>query len=136
MNMKAHVELLGWINVIGGLIGSFVGIAVFTVLMVVAPISGDADAMVILPVVAFIVGGFLLVVNLPSVIAGIGLLRFAPWSRTLAIVMAVLGLFNFPIGTLVAIYAFWVLTNQEVAELLAAPSQPKNTVIAKELSTP
>jgi hypothetical protein len=132
--MKVHVELLGWINVIGGLIGSFVGIAIFVTLMIVAPISGDANAMVVLPAVAFIVGGFLLVLSVPSLVAGVGLLKFAPWSRTLAIVMAVVSMFIFPIGTLIAIYAFWVLTNQEATELLTAKAQPKNAAIVKELS--
>ncbi len=45
--------------------------------------------------------------------AGVGLLQYRDWARTLAIIMAVFLLFHFPIGTAIAIYAFWVLFSRE-----------------------
>ena len=48
---------------------------------------------------------------------GIGLLQYRSWGRVVAIVMAVLLVFNFfPVGLILAIYAFWVLFSQEGQE--------------------
>ena len=45
--------------------------------------------------------------------AGVGLLEYRSWARVFAIVMAVFLVFHFPIGTAIAVYAFWVLFSQE-----------------------
>ena len=48
--------------------------------------------------------------------AGIGLLQYRSWGRILAIIMSILILFKFPLGTAIAIYAFWVLFSEEGRE--------------------
>ena len=53
-----------------------------------------------------------------GVLVGIGLLKRKPWARVLALVVAVFALFSFPIGTIIAIYSFWVLTREETQQLL------------------
>jgi hypothetical protein len=53
----------------------------------------------------------------PAIIAGIGLLSYQPWSRILTIVLSVLGLLNFPIGTVLGVYGLWVLFNSEAVRL-------------------
>jgi hypothetical protein len=40
----------------------------------------------------------------------------------LAIVVAILGLINFPIGTLVGVYALWVLMQEQATAYFATPS--------------
>jgi hypothetical protein len=42
-------------------------------------------------------------------VAGWGLLERRPWARTLAIVVAVIALFNPILGTILGIYTLWVL---------------------------
>ncbi len=118
--MKTHVELLGLVNIVSGLLDELVALFILTVFFVLAPTTGDTTGSVALIVIGLGVGGFLLVLGIPNVIAGIGLLRFRSWSRILALIVAVLGFFNFPLGTLTAIYAAWVLTNDETARLLGA----------------
>jgi ABC-type glycerol-3-phosphate transport system permease component len=44
-----------------------------------------------------------------AVLAGYSLLNRKPWGRMLAIVLAVLALFKFPVGTALGIYTLWVL---------------------------
>ena len=41
--------------------------------------------------------------------AGVGLLQHKSWGRVLAIIMSIVMLFKFPIGTAIGIYALWVL---------------------------
>jgi hypothetical protein len=63
---------------------------------------------------------FLLATSLPGLIAGIGLLKYRPWARILAIVVAVINLIHIPFGTAIGIYALWVLFNKETEQLFAA----------------
>ena len=44
-----------------------------------------------------------------GLIVGWGLLERQPWARTLALVLAVIGLFEPPFGTALGVYTFWVL---------------------------
>jgi hypothetical protein len=62
---------------------------------------------------------FLVLTSLPGVIAGVGLLKFRPWARILAIVVAIINLIHIPIGTAVGIYALWVLLSGETERLFS-----------------
>jgi hypothetical protein len=75
-----------------------------------------------------VIGLCLAAVAAGVIAAGIGLLQYRDWARTLAIIMAVLLLFHFPIGTAVAIYAFWVLFSREGEEYYKARSAGTMTV--------
>ena len=63
-----------------------------------------------------------------GIIAGIGLLKFQQWARILALVLAVLHVLSFPIGTALAIYAFWVLLKPETTPLFERPTVAVTTV--------
>jgi hypothetical protein len=65
---------------------------------------------------------FLLVVSLPGLIAGFGLLAYKPWARILALVLSVINLIHIPFGTVVGIYGLWVLLNKETERLFNRPS--------------
>ncbi len=56
-----------------------------------------------------VIGVGLLVLAIAGLIAGWGLLERRPWARTLAIVLAVISLFNPILGTALGIYTLWVL---------------------------
>ncbi|GEN08025.1 hypothetical protein SAMN05443572_106553 [Myxococcus fulvus] len=49
----------------------------------------------------------ILVYCLPGLFTGIGLLKRRTWSRVLALVLGILNLANFPLGTCLGIYALW-----------------------------
>jgi hypothetical protein len=48
-----------------------------------------------------------------AILVGISLLNRKPWGRTLAIVVSILALFRFPIGTALGIFTLWVLAPTE-----------------------
>ena len=58
------------------------------------------------------------VISLPGIIAGIGLIKFKQWGRILGLIVAVVNLFSFPVGTAISIYALWVLLSQETNQYL------------------
>ena len=47
--------------------------------------------------------------GLLGLVAALGLLKRAPWARTLLLLVAFLSLFELPFGTALAIYTLWVL---------------------------
>jgi len=63
----------------------------------------------------------LLIIGLPQILAGWGLLNYRPWARILTIVISVLHLFSFPLGTALGIYGLWVLLKPETEALFRQP---------------
>jgi hypothetical protein len=54
-----------------------------------------------------------LLISLPGLIAGVGLLTFQPWARILAIVISAIELPAFPFHTALGVYGLWVLLSNE-----------------------
>jgi hypothetical protein len=68
-----------------------------------------------------VITGIVLVISLPGLIAGIGLLSFQPWARILTIVLSVIELPGFPFHTALGIYGLWALLSNEGAALFNRP---------------
>jgi hypothetical protein len=123
--METHVKVLAVLNIIGGAIGIacalFLGVIMGGAAAVVGA-SGDADAAVAIPIIG-ITGmalvAFLTVWSLPGLIIGIGLYKMRPWARIGGIVISIIGLIAFPIGTILGAYGLWVLFNKETERLFA-----------------
>jgi len=76
-------------------------------------LSGDPDAMLAGGTCATVIAAFLAVLSIPNIIAGVGLQKRREWARILTIVLSVLHLFNFPLGTALGAYAMWALLNDQ-----------------------
>lgn len=117
--MQQHVTILGILFLVFGLFGllmfflmsAFIGLAFI-------PFIGMGG----MPEGFFfgIMGLFVLAFVLAVVLAGVGLLQGKPWGRPLGFVAGALSLLNFPVGTALGVYAFWVLTRPEVERTFAA----------------
>lgn len=131
--MSTHVKVLGALFIVLSALGLLAALAVmFTFglsagLVGIAADPADADlAQPILAIVGASITIFLLVMSIPGIIVGWGLLKFRPWARILGIVLSALQLINIPVGTAVGIYGLWVLFNSETERLFnpaAAPIQ-------------
>ena len=60
------------------------------------------------------------VMSIPSIIAGWGLSQRKSWARILTIILAVLSLPQFPVGTAIGIYALVIMLNDETKRILTA----------------
>lgn len=119
-DMQSHITILGWLYVVGHAVFLAVGAFVFMLLVGIGAASGDPQARSVLVIVGSAVGLLLVLLGLPGIAAGYGLLTRKPWGRVLAIVVAILNLVNFPLGTLTGLYALWVLLPQPAQEYFAA----------------
>ena len=117
--LDQHVTLLGWLHIIGHAVFLVIGVFVFILLAGIGAASGDFQAARILVIVATAVGLLLVLLALPGLAAGFGLLRRRSWGRILAIVVGLLNLPNFPLGTALGVYTLWVLLQPEAADYFA-----------------
>ena len=111
--MRDHVRILGWCFVVYSALIVLVGLAIGSIVLFGGALSGDRDAMLITGAVGTAIACFLIVISLPGMIAGLGLLKMRPWARIVAIVVGVLHIFSFPFGTALGVYTLWVLLNAE-----------------------
>ncbi len=116
--MKTHIEVVGLINIVSAILAILIGGIVFAVLLLVMPTVNTPDDRLILPLVAGITGFVTLLCGVPSLVAGIGLLKLKSWARILTLILSILALLNIPIGTISGAYSIWVLTHEESVKLL------------------
>ncbi len=126
--MREHIRILAILNIVLGALGLLAVIAICGVAGIAGIIAGHLPvirpfAIPILGVILAAVCLVVLVLSLPGIIAGIGLLNLRPWARTLAIVLSVLNLVHVPLGTALGIYGLWVLLQEETERIFAA--QPR-----------
>jgi len=122
--LTTHVKVLGWLVFVSGLLGLLGAMFMFLVIVTVAMVSGDPDAQRILPLVATGIAGFMGLFSGISLLAGYGLITVQPWGRVLGLVDGFLGLMWFPTGTLLGLYAFWVLLQAEAEPYFSPAPAP------------
>ena len=115
--MKTNIKVLGWLHIVLGALGLLLGIIVLTILLGAGALSGEREAMTVLTIVGLVISSIMTLVSAPSIVVGIGLLKFKRWARVLALVLAFLNLFGFPLGTVLAIYTFVSLLNADAEAL-------------------
>ncbi len=122
-DVQDHVNILGWLFIVGNALFLVVGGFVFVLLTGLGMSVTDPQARAILPVVGTTVGLLLSMLSVPGLLAGYGLLTRKPWARVVAIVVSVLGLLNFPVGTAIGLYALWVLLQTSTRQYLETGPQ-------------
>jgi hypothetical protein len=122
-DMDMHINILGWLLVGSAILTGIAGLAAMLAGRLIEhmpiPLPPDVPFAVMhfAGGIATIVGFAILAVSCGIAAAGIGLLQYRGWARTMAIIVSVLMIFHFfPFGLAIAIYAFWVLFSQEGQE--------------------
>lgn len=118
--MAQHVRIVAWLLIVYGAIMLLIGAGLAFLIFGGGVLSGDRTAMLATGGVAVFVACVLFILAIPNFIAAWGLFAFRPWARVVAIILAVLHLFSFPVGTAIGIYALWVLLSSETQPLFAA----------------
>ncbi|NQT24570.1 hypothetical protein HQ585_04380 [candidate division KSB1 bacterium] len=117
MNMEKHVKILGALYIALSVPNIFAALIVSTVFVGSGILSGDPEAMAILNTVGSMISYFLVIISVPGLIVGFGLLARKNWARLMAVIMGFINLPNMPLGTAVGIYTFWVLLQDESDEI-------------------
>ena len=117
MDMKGHLTVVAALSIGFGALGVFIALIVFVAVVGGGVLSGDPEAMSITAIVGTSVAGFLILISVPDIIAGIGLLKRKSWARILALILACLDLILIPIGTIIGAYCIWVLVHDDTVKL-------------------
>ena len=128
--MDTHVKVLAVLFIVFSALGVLAALALMAVFGVGAGIvgaSGDPDAALALPIIgltgtALVI--FMLVLSLPGLITGFGLLKLKPWARIFGIVLCAINLINIPFGTIMGAYGLWVLLNSETERMFNVSAPP------------
>jgi hypothetical protein len=114
--VKQHIPVIGMLHLVNGFLSVLAGIFIFLFLSGIGAVIDDPMAFRIMGITGISVGVFLVVLSVPGILAGYGLLTRRHWARGLAIAVGILQLINIPIGTIIGIYTFIVLAPTEAEE--------------------
>ncbi|MFH1689884.1 MAG: hypothetical protein ABIE42_06560 [Candidatus Eisenbacteria bacterium] len=117
MRMQKHVTLLGVLFIAYHVLGLIVGIFIMALLSTIGCLTHDPQAVAILTTIGVGIGMFLVVLSVPGLIAGIGLLRRKSWSRILSLIVGAFDLIDIPFGTALGAYSFWVLLQDDTLQV-------------------
>lgn len=113
--MESHKRILGIIFIIWGILrilGMVFLIGFFSLVMpfIVQEVPTDDQWAIewLAPFFQIIGLTIIFVFAVPAIIAGIGLLNKKTWAPMMALIFGCLGIFNFPVGTGIGVYAIWV----------------------------
>ena len=122
MTKEKHVTILGVLYIVRGALILLLGLAAFTVLTGIGALSGDNTALGVLGIIGTAAMTFMLILSLPSIIAGIGLLKHHEWARVMAIIVGCISLIDFPIGTALGVYTLIILLDDEAIAVFRTPT--------------
>jgi hypothetical protein len=119
MTIDKHIKLIGILHIAHSVLVGVVGLFVFGVLSLIGAVSGDETAMFVLGLIGSIVGFFFVLVALPGLVGGIGLLMKTSWGRILTLIVSFLKLLDIPIGTALGVYSIVILFRDDAPVYLA-----------------
>jgi hypothetical protein len=121
--MEKHVSLISILWIIYGAIGLLFGFAVSLILFGISFIPHQWEiGPGILRLIAWGISFFFLILALPQIIGGIGLMKRKEWARILVLVISFFHLMSFPLGTALGIYSFVILLKDETVKLFQHPA--------------
>lgn len=119
--MEKHITAVGVIRIGWGILVTLGAIFTLALLAGVGVFVGE-QAGTLVTLLGSGVALFVLVLSVPDIVGGIGVLRRKSWARYMVLVLAVLDLPNILVGTALGIYSIWVLVQDETAQLFASES--------------
>lgn len=136
--LQTHVPITGWLLIANSILGVIGGLFMFALIMsgsVLWTQLGQLGSAATNPdtariftmyntltvLIAILIGGTVIALAIPALLAGIGVLGRKPWARILGIIAAVLALISFPIGTAIGVYAIFVLMQDAAPNYFAPP---------------
>jgi len=117
--MKTHVKVVGWLWIANGVL--FILMVVIGLIIANLNIPGQQESILVTT-------GVVLCCLFPGLIAdfaaGYGLLKYQNWGRFLAIILAIINLPLFPLGTALGIYTLIIIFNEETKALFSGEVTP------------
>lgn len=111
--MGKHINVVAALQIGYSILGFIIGGIFFLFFHLLGDFVDDHEAEFILGIVANVLMTMVLILSIPGIIAGMGLLKRKEWARILTIIISVLNLLSFPLGTALGAYSIWALIQPE-----------------------
>jgi hypothetical protein len=121
--MQKHITVLGALYIAFGALQVLMAIIIFTLVVGGGILSCDEQAIAVTSGVGSIAASFLILLAVPGIVGGIGLLKYRSWARILVLILGCLNLLSIPLGTALGIYTIWVLMQDGTTGLFAPHKQ-------------
>jgi hypothetical protein len=107
--LDRHRVILGYLYIVSNALGLLMAGALGALFLFAGSMLGDlqSEGGGVFMFIGLGLVGMLALFSLPGLVAGVGLLQHKRWAKVLAMVLGVIGLLNFPLGTLLGIYTLW-----------------------------
>lgn len=115
--MEKHVNVVAALQIGLSILHLVLAGIFFTIFYLIADFVDEPEAQIVLPIIANVIIIIVAVLSLPGIIAGIGLFKKKEWARILTLILSVLNLANFPIGTAVGAYSIWALVQSDTMKI-------------------
>lgn len=125
--LERHNKVVGWLYIALSVVNVLIAAGVFLVLVVpgLFVARGEPEAGQALVVLGMVLSAFLMLLAVPGLVGGIGLLQHQRWARVVVTVLGILNLFNFPLGTALGIYTLWFVLQSETDRLFEPPKRQR-----------
>jgi uncharacterized membrane protein YozB (DUF420 family) len=118
--MNTQVKIVGWLWIVNGMLSILMAIIGLAVINWPGIVPNPRDSLLASTgALCFFLPGII-----AYVVAGYGLLKYKGWARILAIILAILNLILFPIGTALGIYTLVIMFNDETKALFSGEVVP------------
>ena len=111
--MEKHINVVAALQIGLSIFNLLIALLIFTVLNLVGGFVDEPNANNILSLIADILAIVFIVISIPGIVAGMGLYKRKEWARILTLILSVIEIFSFPIGTAIGIYSIWALIQPE-----------------------
>ena len=114
MIMERNINAVAALQIGISIFNLVIAFLIFTVLKLIGGFTDEPNEGWILSLIADAIAIVFIVISVPGILAGMGLYKRREWARILTLVLSVIELFSFPIGTAIGIYSIWALIQPEV----------------------
>jgi hypothetical protein len=122
--MEKHINIVAALQIGLSIFNLLIALIIYSILNIVGGFVDEPDANNILSLIADILAVVFFIISIPGILAGLGLYKRKEWARILTLILSVIEIFSFPIGTAIGIYSIWALIQPEtIAEF---GNQPRN----------
>jgi hypothetical protein len=111
--MNQHYKILGILFIVYAALTILIGFMVASFIHIIGSQHVVHEEEMVLKFVTTFIPVILIVVSIPNIIAGIGLLAQKKWALVMAVILSVFNIMSFPFGTGLSMYSIYVLVKQE-----------------------
>ena len=110
--MESNIKLVAWLYIVLSvlcLVAAFIVVAIFAV---IGLLTYDKQGFIVFTLLSALCGFFAVIFCVPGILAGWGLFKYKQWARILALVLGVMSLPNFPLGTALGAFTIYTLLDE------------------------